>query len=286
LRRTLLHLTEQPVFAALGRAGEGGLIQLGLLALLATALTAFVIRMMARTFVTGAQDVAVRSTPRRTRPHRWTEGLTRVIFRKELRLLARHPLMLNQIFPMVLLVGVMGVVLLSLTHESRLLAPLCLYWAGLTTLPVATAAASGEVGWDLVRQSAVPEQRVRVLKTVACVVLCVGPVILACLWLAGSGRPWLALLTLAMALACGAASSWLGIITTKPSPRQDVITQTRGRALVFQFVAMGLSLSGAAGVALVAYEFPWFGALLLGIMLLGVLGCFTLVEPESGEAAT
>ena len=148
------------------------------------------------------------------------------------------------------------------------------------TMQLAVFAAAGEVGWDLVRQSAVPELRVYVLKTVVTVLLALTPLLIPWIWLAVAGRPGLALLSLFTALVCGSATAWLGVCTTKPSPRQDVFPQAKGKSLVLQMAGMMLSMVAAAAVGLVAADFVGLGLAILGVLLLGALACFTLVEPD------
>ena len=272
-------LLQHPAWTLAGRATKGeaaALLFLGGVTVLLVAGTAW---LLARTFVTGAQQVTERVSTRQLKTHQWTEGLGAVIFRKELRLLVRHPLTISQLLPMVLINLVIGVILIRVSHDPRLLATLVLYWCGVGPITLATFSAAGEVGWDLVRQSSVPPSRVRRLKVIVCLLVSLGPTVPILLWLAFAGHPGLATLTAWVALTCAATTSWLGVTTTQTSPRQDVIAPPRGRALLFQIVAMSLAMLAASGVSLVAFAQVGFGVFTLVVFLLGVLACFTLVDP-------
>jgi len=283
--KALLRLLGHPIWTIPGRASQGDPLALAGLGLLATGLVAGTAWLLGRTFVTGAQESAVRATPRRDRPHRWSEGLGEVIFRKELRLIARHPLILSQLLPLTVVIFLMGLVVIHVSHDTRQLAPLILYWCGVGPLQLSVFAAAGEVGWDLVRQSAVPPARVRFVKVVVCLLLSLSLTLPMLVWLAFSGHPGLTALTAAVALICATTAVWLGVATTQPSPRQDVITPPKGRALWLQLSGAVLAMLGATGVALIAYEQVGFGVFFLVVLLLGVLACFTLVDPEPAETA-
>jgi ABC-2 type transport system permease protein len=282
-RRLGVSLLKQPAFAWLGAAAQGGVVQLLALAFVTVVLLAASGKLLAQTFLAGTQEMTARAAgPRRLRPHKWTEGLARAILGKELRVLRRHPLLLSALLPTALTVGLAGLICLKV-GDVRVIAPLSLYWAGLMTLQLAVFAASSEVGWDLVRLSAVPSSRILRLKLGISVLFALGPLLPAWIWLATTGRWGLALLTLFTALAASAATAWLGVTTTKVSPRQDVLSKPKGREVLLQFVAMALSMLGAIGVGLFAWEFVGLGLAAIAVMLLGVLACFTLVEPAANE---
>ena len=272
-------LIHHPFVESLGRAAQGGLPELAGLVALAAVVAGITARLMARTFQAGAQEITVNPGARRQRPHRWVEGLLRALIWKEVRLLTRHPMVLNALLPISLLVTVAGVVIVGKTGV-RALAPVTIYWSGLVTLQLAVFAAAGEVGWDLVRQSAVAELRVYVLKAVVTVLLALTPLLVPWIWLAVAGHPGLALLFGFTALVCGSATAWLGVCTTRPSPRQDVFPQAKGKSLVLQMAGMTLTMVAAAAVGLVGADFVGLGLAILGVLLLGALACFTLIEPD------
>ena len=275
----LPQLIRHPIVESLGRAAQGGLVELAGLVALAAVVAGLAARLMARTFQAGAQEITFTPGARRLRPHRWVDGLLRALVWKEVRLLTRHPMVLNALLPISLLVAVAGVVIVGKTGV-RALAPVTIYWSGLVTLQLAVFAAAGEVGWDLVRQSAVPELRVYILKTVVTVLLALTPLLVPWIWLALAGHPGLALLSGFTALVCGSATAWLGVCTTQPSPRQDVFPQAKGKSLVLQMAGMTLTMVAAAAVGLVGADFVALGLAILGVLLLGALACFTLVEPD------
>ena len=275
----LLQIVHHPAVESLGRAAQGGLPELAGLMALAAVVVGLTARLMARTFLAGAQEITVTSGARHLRPHHWVDGLLRALIWKEVRLLTRHQMVLNALLPTSLLVAVVGGVIVGKTGV-RALAPVTLYWSGLVTMQLAIFAAAGEVGWDLVRQSVVPELRVYVLKTVVTVILALTPLLIPWIWLAVAGHPGLALLSGSTALVCGSATAWLGVCTTQPSPRQDVFPQAKGKSLVLQMAGMMLSMAAAAAVALVGADLVGLGLASLGGLLLGALACFTLVEPD------
>ena len=275
---------KNPIFASLGRASQGSLAELAGLALLATALAFVATKWLGRTFATGAQDVSLPADASLPAPaHVWTDNLVRVVMRKEVRLMVRHPLVYTSVLPMVLMIGLLLVVQV-LQGNPRLAAPISIYWSGMVTLALAGLAATAEVGWDLIRQGMVPEKLIWRLKLATCLGLSLSPLVPLWIWQAAGGRPGLALLSLLVALSVGVSSTWLGLTTTEASPRQDLLPQAKGKGLHLKLAAATLCLVGAVGVGLFAFDYVGLGLFFTAATLLGMVASLTLVEPLTAES--
>ncbi|MBL9206511.1 MAG: hypothetical protein JNN01_15575, partial [Opitutaceae bacterium] len=166
----LLRVTQSPWFTAPARAARGEGVPLGLLLLLAGGSAAVTTRQMARTFISGTQDASVVATPaRRKGPasiHRWTEGLGRATFRKEIRLILRDPLLIAQVLPSALYI-LPAVLTFGREGGIRLLAPVMVVMASQFSMLLTAVAASGEEGWDLIRMSPAHDLTLRLAKMAA-----------------------------------------------------------------------------------------------------------------------
>lgn len=278
-----LHAMRDPMFAFTADAGRFSPLPLAILALLSAGAVLLTVRLMAQTFVSGLQSTATLTSPGpATDNYRWTAGQLPARLRKEYRLIVRSPLLVMQLLPMVFMVGPMAVIL-SKVGGVLLLPPVTLFTAAIFSFLLAEVACAGEVGWDLVRLSPTPEPRMRWTKLAACVIppLCIA--IVLTIWVALSGRPGLALFTLAASTICAAGCAWVGVVTIKASPRYDLI-QTHNPSLdPRQLLSMAILAPGTAGIAMISFGHYALGTPFVGATLLCVLGCFTLLEPRRAE---
>jgi len=270
-------------FSLSARAGRGEVSALAILAAVAAGFSVLTGRQLARLLVTGVQGADESQGPR-TRPagrHRWTSGLLRAAFRKDLRLIVRDPLLLAQILPSLLYIAP---ALLPFWRDMqwRTLAPLGLALSSQLALSLAVVSAWGEECWDLIRMSPVPETSIRGAKVAAAMAPALALAGLCCVGLAVTGHPGLAVLTLLMSAACGSGCARLAVAEVRPTPRRDILRRgSRGGRSWRMYVGMFLTLLGSLGLGLASAEsLParLIGVLVLGVMLLAVAACFVLVE--------
>jgi ABC-2 type transport system permease protein len=270
-------------FALIARAGRGEISALAILAAVTAAFSILTGRQLARLLVTGVQGAEESQGPR-SKPagaHRWTVGLFRAAFRKDLRLIVRDPLLLAQILPSLLY---LAPALLPFWRQLqwRTLAPLGLALSSQLALSLAVVSAWGEECWDLIRMSPVPEPRIRGAKVAAAMAPAMALVALCCAGLVAAGYPGQALLTALMSAACGAGCARLAVAEIRPTPRRDLLRRGGRSGRTWRMYAgMFLTMLGSLGLGLAGAEnfsARLIGVLVLGIMLLGVLACFVLVE--------
>ena len=274
-------------FSHLARAGRGELTELLLLVAI-TALAAFITsRQLARTFLTGLQESGVRPSriPRADgKTYRLRGGLARATFLKDLRLITRDPLLLSQILPsfMYILPAFIG---FRQFGGITVLAPIAVVLAVQFSTLLSDVAVAGEDCLDLIRASPSPETRLRLAKMAAGMALPLAASLIACLVIAGTGRPWLALLAFITGAVTASGCSWLSVTRVAPSPRQDLFNRKRRRTSLARNIVIGaLLITACGGISLVAHGTLWFiGLLLLGATGLGVIACFTFVSIEELE---
>lgn len=278
-----MRLLHQPWLSFVARAGRGEFLPLLALAAIAIGLTAGTTRLLARTFIDGVQEGNAIAPGKRRRPSRrraFTASVGRATFWKDVRLIARDPLLLAQVLPSALYIlpAAFG---MAEVGGLKLLGPLALVLATQFSITLTAVCASGEECWDLIRLSPTPELRLRLAKMAAGMAL---PVIVSftlCAILAAIGHPVLALLGVVYSFGCAAAGAWLQVVRIKPTPRRDVLKRGRhGYNIVGSLVAIAIMFTGAVGLGL-AGSTHWVAAtVVLGVTALAVAGCFTLVGFE------
>lgn len=284
------HLASRLGFSLVARAGRGEALPLALVAAAALALALVTGRQLSRLLVSGVQAADESQSPPRAAvgPHRWTGGLFPAAFHKDLRLIVRDPLLLAQILPSLLYL-VPALVPIGRVLRLRTLAPLGLSISSQLALTLAVVSAWGEECWDLIRMSPVAETQLRGAKIAAVVAPSLALAALCSLGLAVGGYPGLAVLTLLMSAACSCGCARLAVAEIRPTPRKDLLRRGGRTARGWRiYVGMALTVAGAAGLGLFSAEAFYLraaGILVLGVMLLGVVACFVLVEFNPAEAA-
>ncbi|MSU47849.1 MAG: hypothetical protein EXS37_01935 [Opitutus sp.] len=280
LQQGFAQLLQHPAMGFMAGANRGSPLPLALLTLVTLVAVVVVLRWLTRTFVTQLQDN--NASPARCRGnfrHRWIEGLGPATMRKEFRLIARSPLLLVQLLPAGILVIPIVVIAVKFA-EIRAVAPATLFFAAFFSFLLADVAASGEVGWDLVRLSPAAEFRLRRWIMAACLAV---PLLVATVlsgWIAVAGRPWLALVTLATTTICAAGTAWVEVVTVGPSPRYDLIQPPNPSVDLRQLFAQVILFPGALGLGFCAYEFYLLATPFLGVAGICVIASFTLLEPR------
>ncbi|MEO5958955.1 MAG: hypothetical protein ABIZ49_09245 [Opitutaceae bacterium] len=272
----------QPPVSFIAQAGRGDPLALLALAGLTAVFAGLTTRLLGRMFVGGVQEAGAIVPKRRSRAgrrHVFTEGVVRATFWKDVRLIARDPLLLAQVLPTALYIlpGLFGI---SRLGGVGLLAPLALFLTGMFSLSLTAVAASGEECWDLIRMSPTPELRLRVAKMAAGMALPLVLCVVLCAVMAFFGRPWLALLTLIFSAGCAAGGSWLHVARIKPTPRRDVMKRGERHNYGRGFVAAIILMLGAGGLGFAAAGSWKVAAVLLGATVLAVIACFALVDLE------
>lgn len=284
----VIRVLGDPQVAFIARAARGEPGPLAGLAAVTLGLLAATTWVLARVFISGIQ-AAGGIAPRRRRTGRqyvFVHGVARATFHKDLRLIWRDPLLLAQVLPQALYLVPMMLVF-SRFGTFAILAPIALFLATQFSMVFTAVCASGEECWDLIRMSPTAELRLRVAKLVAGMALPIGFAAVISATIAVMGRPGLAVLTLACSVACAAGCSWLQVTRITPTPRRDILHPRRrsadqpsgmnfGRGLVGGFIMF----IGAAGLGFGAAGKWTIASVLLGIMALALIGCFTLVHME------
>jgi ABC-2 type transport system permease protein len=275
-------------FSLIARAGRGELPPLAILAGGTLGLAILTSRQLARLLVTGVQEAGESRAPRQSMAvrHRWTAGLFRAAFRKDLRLILRDPLLLAQILPSLLYL-VPALFPSWRFLRLRTLAPLGLGVSSQLALVLCLVSAWGEECWDLIRMSPVPEPRLRGAKMAAAMAPSMAVISLCSLGLVIGGYPGLAILTVLMSTACACGCARLAVSEIRPTPRKDLLRRG-GRSARSWRIYLGsfLILIGAAGLALAGAEALYLrliGVNFLGVMLLGVIACFVLVDFDAAN---
>ena len=278
-------------FGLVARAGQADGSALAGLVLVAALLSILTGRQLGKLLVTGVQagGESLVSRPAKAHRHQWTAGVLRAAFRKDLRLILRDPLLLAQTLP-TLFYLVPSIFPFARMIHLRILAPAALGVSCQLAFSLAIVSAWGEECIDLVRMSPTPEPRLRVTKMAAALVPAMSVTVLCALVLASAGSPWLALLTLLMTFACGCGCTRLAIVNIQPTPRRDLLKRRGNRwgGTWQAFAEMGLVLLGASGLGLECAESVApraIGVILLGLMLLGVVACFVLLDVREAKSA-
>lgn len=267
--------------ARAGQAEFGPLLAVALLAALSIAITT---KLLHRMFITGVQEaggIAPKSRKRPRKPYRFRTGVGRATFLKDLRLIARDPLLLAQVLPTAMYY--LPVMAGFLKYGSAvILGPLAVLVAGQFSLALTAVAAAGEECWDLIHMSPTPELKLRLAKMAAGMVLPVAIALVLCVIVAFLGRPWLALLAAATAGAASTGCAWLQVTRIRPTPRRDVLRRRSGgdgdiSRSIFSAVLM---LVCAGGVGMVGAGLPRAGAVALGVGAAMIIGCFVTLSME------
>lgn len=263
-------ISEWPVLAQLTRAGHGAPLDLVLVVALAVLTLAAVGYMCGDALLHGIQ-AGHESTPRRKRVgrHRWTESLALATYRKELRLIARDPLILVQVLAAV---GPVLPVAIGWRDLGWAMAGLfACFLAQLGGAPLVQATTSQERCWDLVRGSPTSEMKLRVTKLLAALTLPLALAALLCLVLAVAGRPWLALITFLVSCGGALAIGWMFVSRVRPmsAPTARVVRPKFESAdighLLVTLLVVGPSLGG---IAAAATGRTWLAVGLLGAVAL------------------
>lgn len=274
-------------FSHLARAGRGEPLELLALAAIAALAALITARLLARTFLTGLQESAVkpsRTSRASSRTYRFSGTLAFATFRKDLRLILRDPLLLSQTLPSFMYI-------LPAFFAFRqfgglvLLAPVAVVIAIQFSMLLADAAAAGEECLDLIRMSPSQETKLRLAKMAAGMALPLAVSFALCVAIAALGRPWLALIAFVTGAFTASGCAWLSVARISPTPRKDLLTRNRRRLSIGRNIVIGILLIGASsGISLVAHGTLWFiGVLLIGGTALGVIACFTFVHIEEIE---
>jgi ABC-2 type transport system permease protein len=287
---TVTRIFEHPALTLIARAGRGEGLALLTLAVVATVFVALTARLLSRLFTAGIQEASVVTSSRRTvaGDYRFAAGLGRATFRKDLRLIARDPLLLSRVLPTVFyLVPILfSIGKFGKVGAAGVLAPFAVLVAISIASTLTSVAANGEEGWDLIRLSPASTLRLRVAKIAAGSALPLGACALIAIIVAALGRPALGAFSLVMSLLCAAALGWLEVARIKPTPRNDLV-QRRGQAgtptaerIVFGAILM---LSGLGGVAAAVYGSSMFALLGFLVTAATTVICFTTVKLQDIE---
>lgn len=259
-------ISEWPVLAQLTRAGHGAPLDLASVVTLAVLALAAVGYTCGDALLHGIQ-AGHESAPRRKRvgEHRWTESLALATYRKELRVLARDPLVLVQ---MLVAVGPVLPIAIGWRDLGWAMAGLfACFLAQLGGAQLVQATTSQERCWDLIRGSPTFEPKLRVAKLLAGLTLPLALAGLLCLALAVAGRPWLALVTFLVSGGGALAIGWMFVSRIRPmaAPTARVVRPKFESAalgpLLVSLLVVGPSLGG---IAAAAAGRTWLAAGLLG----------------------
>lgn len=279
LDRVLTALAHHPPVSWLvhGARGEAApLLAVVAAAALALPLTA---RMLGRMFISGVQEsTTVRSTrQQRLTPYAFAEGAVYVTFRKDLRLIARDPLLLGKMLPS-MMYWLPVVFLIGKDSLPAGLGALAVAVAAQFSADLSEVATAGEECWDLIAMSPTAEVKLRLGKLIAGMALPVVTAVLLCGVAAAMGRPWLGLTAAAMSVIASAGCGWLEVADVEPTPRHDLIARRRTGWRPRRLVVGLILLTGAGGIALAGASHVAFGAVALGVSTLIVIACFVLVD--------
>ncbi len=290
MAETTKALASDPSATLVARAARGEALPLLILFGIAGCAALVTTRMLGRTFVTGIQEAGmVRVRKRRHGTFRFSEGLIRATFRKDLRLILRDPLLLSRVLPSVFyLVPVLFPLhRLGQVGAAGILGPFAVFAALMLSGSLTLVAASGEEGWDLIRLSPASTVTLRIAKIAAGMALPTALVLLVGVVITALGRPGLALISVCTALIGAAASCWLEVAAMKPTPRKDLIQRAgrvRGRTSFGRvFTSFVFIVGGTSAAVLAAKELWWWAWLAFGVVVLVAIACFTLVEMEDIE---
>lgn len=228
------------------QAAQGQLLPLAGLLVTGFGASALMMRLLERTFLSGAQQ---EQSETRARPaqkaHRWTESFFRAAYLKELRLLWRDPLLLARLLPM--LANLAPILLVFRNLGWLTLAPLSCALAQTLVLALTPLLAGGDEAWDLLRSSPIDELTARRCKLAAALT---PPLVLAALMnvlLAAVGHPLAAVVAFVALLPGSVAAGWLLAAKITPSPRRGTVKRKGQENLgvsLLAFVLIGLVSAG------------------------------------------
>ena len=280
---------ENPALSIIARATRGGWLALTILAALSAIFAFLTIRLLSRVFISGVQEAGIVKSTQRSGPrYRFGDGIARATFRKDLRLIARDPLLLSKVLPPVLyLLPVLFVVGRAVKVAApALLASYTVFVTAVLSLQFITVAIGGEESWDMVRSSPASTVRIRIAKIIASMGLPVVVCVVTSIVIAFLGRPGLALTSLTTALVCASAACWVEAATIRPTARKDLIQRSYpGRLLSVGQVgtAIVFFIGGSFGVGLAACGRWQFSGIVLGLVGTVAVMCFALVKPKDLE---
>ncbi len=277
-------LASAPV-EVIARAARGDARALAPLLVVAIVFVGITVRLLARQFIRGAQEgnaITPKGSRRGPRSYIFRDGLLRVTYYKDLRLIMREPLLLTQVLPVVLYIGP---VFFPFARRglAPLLAPIALVLAVQLSGVLTLVSAAGEECWDLIQMSPTNEIQLRWAKLLAGVSVPLLVATLICCAVALLGHPVIAFLALAFSVLCSVGCSWLSVTQIRPSPRRDLLRRAGGARESFarSIVRAVVMFSGAFGLGL-AQSAHWIaGTLLLGFAGLTAVACLALAEVET-----
>lgn len=209
-------------------------------------------------------------------------GLMGSVVRKELRLLARDPLLLSQVGLQLLYFLPLGFVLLRSDGDFQLtpaaFAPALTLLAGALAGSLIWVTVSAEDAPDLIASAPVKTQaidRAKIFSAIAPVLL-----LMALPLIALSIRdPWVGAWTTAGVVINAAAGALIGVWRRTQGSRKDFARRRQSGSLISSlgkaFVGLGLTAATAAG----AYGYPWL-ALIPAIIALAILGALYKPTPQ------
>jgi ABC-2 type transport system permease protein len=286
------HWADRPLLNLPARAGRGEPWPLLGLTLFTGAVVALSARRLQHAFIEGTQAATAEVAPmraiKRSRAKMFKTGLFTATWNKDLRLIHRDPLLLTRGFQQCLF---MLPAIFIFSREAGTAGPV----AGATivlcctvTIVLASAAASGEEAFDLLRSSPARPQVLCAAKAAAGATLPFIVAVIVAIALALLGHPWLALATLATAALTVGACAWLMAVNIRPRPRTDFYSRKQGGRTWHALAAIPLYMLGGLGLGLVGSgglgSTFLLGILLLGVCALGCLACFVL-KPVDDWAA-
>ncbi len=284
-----LHIDPNVWWLFPARAFTGDIPSILLWVILAAIIFPVGVFVFSRSFVADAAAASAMGKKKRGPDARIAEvrgGVTRSVFRKELRLLWRDPVLLSQIGLQLVYLLPLGFVLVSgsgrgiqLTEEA--FAPALTLLASAISGSLIWITVSAEDAPDLIASAPVGASQIDRAKLLSAI----APVWTAMLipLVALGVRDWQAgAWATAGVIIASCASALIGIWRRTPGSRRDFVRRRRGGSVMASlgqtFVAFGIS--GTVGLA--AYGYPWL-ALIPAILTAAILGA--LYKPSSSAVA-
>lgn len=241
-----------------------------------------------RSFVSDAAAASAMGRKNRTADTRIAAvrgGVMRSVIRKELRLLARDPLLLSQVGLQLVYIFPLAFVLLRPGSDFQLTEPA---FAPALTLLASTLAgsliwitASAEDAPDLIASAPAPAgliDRAKLFAAIAPVLALMTLPLLALI----VREPWAGAWTAGGVLAGATFAALIGLWRRNPGSRRDFVRRRQGGSTL---TALGKGVTGialAATAAAGAYGYPWL-ALIPAILALAVLGALYKPTPKFAE---
>jgi ABC-2 type transport system permease protein len=207
------------------------------------------------------EEVASSGRPSSRRPRPFLRGLARVVIAKELRIIARDPVLVGKALLQILFLIPLFVILL------RQATPLAIGASGMVVIASSLAGnlawitVSGEEAPDLVRSAPVSRERVRWLKVAAAVLPTAAILLPFIAWFATVSVAY-ALVVSAFALAALVSSALIIVWLARPAPARDLRLkhkENRGLNVLESFTSVGWA--GACYLALVGSYYAVLPAL-------------------------